>query len=70
AYSFPAPPHNGIGDPNQPDTDKISFTLSGVEPGDYLVRAQVDGAQSPLTRDLNPASPTFGLYVQPQVNLP
>ncbi|RIH82327.1 hypothetical protein Mrose_03403 [Calidithermus roseus] len=41
-----------------------------MEPGDYLVRAQVDGAQSPLTRDLNPASPTFGLYVQPQVNLP
>lgn len=70
AYSFPAPAHNGIGDPNQPDTDKISFTLSGVEPGDYLVRAQVDGAHSPLTRDLNPASPTFGLYVQPQVSLP
>ena len=29
-----------------------------VERGDYLVRVQVDGAESPL--DLDPASPTFG----------
>lgn len=70
AYSFPAPPHNGIANPNQPDTDRITFALSGVEGGDYLVRAEVDGAHSPLARDLNPLSPTFGLYVQPRVSLP
>ncbi|WP_218023006.1 hypothetical protein, partial [Calidithermus terrae] len=70
AYSFPAPPHNGIADPDQPDTGTIAFALSGVDPGDYLVRAEVDGVQSPLARDLDPLSPTFGIYVQPRVSLP
>jgi hypothetical protein len=34
-----------------------------VVPGDYLLRAQVDGAESPLAVDGN------GLYVSPRVTI-
>jgi hypothetical protein len=37
--------------PNQPDTATIVFPLSFVAPGTYLLRAQVDGAESPLGVD-------------------
>ena len=51
AFSFPAP--------SPPvDVGTIQVTTSGVTPGQYFVRLQVDGAESPL--DLDPASLTFG----------
>jgi hypothetical protein len=43
------------------DTATVQVTTSGVTPGDYFVRLQVDGAESPL--DLDPASLTFGPMV-------
>lgn len=49
-YSFAAPNDNGIID-NSPDTDTIAFTVSGMHGGDYLVRLQVDGAESLLVFD-------------------
>ena len=51
AYSFPAPTTNGITDPIQKDTDSIAFSISGVLGGDYLVRVQVDGAESLLAQN-------------------
>jgi hypothetical protein len=61
AYSFAAPADNGIADPNQPDTDTIAFAISRVAAGTYVVRVQVDGAESPATID------GAGRYAAPQV---
>ena len=45
AYSFPAPEPA----PGAPETvDRITFRVTGVAAGTYLVRIQVDGAQSVL----------------------
>jgi hypothetical protein len=46
------------GTPQPADTATPRFTVSGIVAGEYFVRAQVDGAESPL--DLDPASPQFG----------
>ncbi len=43
------------------DTTTIQVTTAGVIAGDYFLRLQVDGAESPI--DLDPASPTFGPVV-------
>ena len=50
-------------------TDTVIFAIAGVAPGTYLVRVQVDGAESILTVDTNPASPTFKRYISPQVTI-
>ena len=62
AYTFSAPPRNET-DPDA--TDSITIPISGVAPGTYLARVQVDGAESPL--GFNEAT---GLYDSPQVTLP
>src|SRR5215208_4057638 len=49
AYTFSAPPRNEPTDPDE--TNSITVPISGVEPGTYLVRVQVDGAESPLGFD-------------------
>jgi len=51
AYAF-APDVPGL------DTATVQVATIGVTSGDYFVRLQVDGAESPL--DLDPASITFG----------
>lgn len=51
AYSFGAPPDNGITDPAQPDAASIAFAARRVAGGSYLVRVTVDGAESPLGTD-------------------
>ncbi|MDD5094795.1 MAG: DUF4255 domain-containing protein [Dehalococcoidia bacterium] len=66
AYIIKAPSNNGITDPNVADTDSITFSLAGIELGQYLVRVQVDGAQSPLTVDPDPNNPR---YVGPKVSV-
>lgn len=63
AYSFPAPDRNGIADPDQADTPSISFSVQAVFPGTYLLRVQVDGAESRLARDAS------GRYTGPTVTL-
>jgi hypothetical protein len=67
-YVFTAPRQNGIGQ-NAQDTDQINFTIQNVAAGDYLVRVQVDGAESPLERDTNNASQTFNQFIGPRVTI-
>ena len=63
AYSFAAPAENGIVSPNDPDTVTVVFGVSFVAPGTYLVRVQVDGAESPLTADAT------GQFVSPAITI-
>jgi len=49
---------------------EIRFLLRDVKPGTYLVRVQVDGAESRLEVDTTPTSPTFEQYIGPQVVIP
>ena len=54
----------------QPETtDEVVVATPGLPDGTYLVRVQVDGVDSPLTRDLDPSSPTFEEYVSPTVTV-
>ena len=57
AYGFLAAPRTV-------DSSSITIAIPGVAPGQYLIRIQIDGAESPL--DLDPASVNFG----PTVTLP
>ncbi|MEH2357630.1 DUF4255 domain-containing protein [Nostoc sp.] len=56
AYSFLSAP------PTQ-DTDAIAIPVKNVKPGTYIVRARVDGAESPLQKN------QFGEYDSPQVTI-
>jgi hypothetical protein len=48
SYRLPAPPENGI-PAKERTTDNIAFPFTRVVPGNYLVRAQVDDADSGFT---------------------
>lgn len=63
AYSFGAPIGNGVTAPGQTETATISVPIAGVVPGEYLLRLEVDGAQSPL-------GPATGRYDTPKVAIP
>lgn len=65
-YVFTAPNENGIL-PGDDETDSIEFVITDVAAATYLVRVQVDGAESALERDTNNASPTFNQFIGPQV---
>lgn len=49
------------------DTNRLVIPIPGVEPGTYLVRLQVDGAESLLVVDSDPTSPSYRRYISPQV---
>jgi hypothetical protein len=66
AYSFNAPRDNGIEDEDVHETAAITFAITGVEQGDYLVRVRVDGAESPLEVDPDPDNP---MYIGPTVTI-
>ena len=68
AYVFNAPPDNGLG-PNDQETDKIVFTAKDVAAADYLVRVQVDGAESSLQRDTVSGSATFKEFIGPKIKI-
>lgn len=70
AYTFNAPKDNGITAPNVDETATITFPIAGVAAGDYLVRVQVDGAESVLTIEENEASPNFNRYIAPLATIP
>jgi len=53
--------------PREGDVETINIPFKGVRPGDYLVRLQVDGAESLLDVDENPESPTHNRYVGPKL---
>jgi hypothetical protein len=65
AYSFDSAPHNKPADPDE--TDTLVFPIAGVRAGDYLVRIQVDGAESPLEQAPDPNNP---VYVGPKTTIP
>ena len=70
AYTFDAPKDNGITTPNVEETNTITFEINGVAAGDYLVRVQIDGAESVLEIDDNEISPTFNQYIGPLATIP
>ncbi|MEL7037553.1 MAG: DUF4255 domain-containing protein [Cyanobacteria bacterium J06592_8] len=45
----------------------VTIPIREVKPGEYLVRIQIDGAESMLGIDENPESSTFEQYIQPRV---
>ncbi|MCF4968213.1 DUF4255 domain-containing protein [Nostoc sp. CMAA1605] len=45
----------------------VTFIVNDCPPGTYLVRLVVDGAESLLTVDTDPQSPTFEQYIAPVV---
>lgn len=61
SYSFKAAPGNGVVDPNT-ETASVTIAFKNVIPGDYLVRVQVDGAESSL--DI-----VAGKYAKPTVTI-
>jgi hypothetical protein len=51
-------------------TTNLSFPVpNNFQTGEFLLRVQVDGAESPLEVDTNPASPTFNQYTGPKVTI-
>jgi uncharacterized protein DUF4255 len=61
SYVFRAPPRP----PTAPDTAAtLTIPFTGVTPGSYLVRAQVDGAESPVGYD-----PAARIYNTPQLTI-
>jgi hypothetical protein len=64
-YTFNAAPRHAPGDP--PETSTIVFPIAGVVPGTYLVRVQVDGADSPLEQNADNDNPA---YIGPTVTIP
>lgn len=48
---------------------EIKMHISGVKAAEYLIRVQVDGAQSQLIIDTNDNSPTFNQYISPKVGI-
>ncbi len=63
AYSFEAPLRNQPSDPSA--TASITFHLDHVHAASYLLRVQVDSAESALLIDAG-----SGLYVKPKVSIP
>lgn len=51
------------------DTDTIAINLQAVKPSAYLLRLQIDGAESLLSVDTDPTSPTFNWYSDPKVQI-
>lgn len=49
------------------DTRELTIPISNVVPGEYLVRLQIDGADSLLGVDSDPNSKTFNWFVSPRV---
>jgi hypothetical protein len=45
----------------------VTIPIKNVKPGEYLVRLQVDGAESILNVDSDPNSPTFNRYTEPKM---
>ncbi|NJN20035.1 MAG: hypothetical protein HC812_01000 [Leptolyngbya sp. RL_3_1] len=48
---------------------QITIPFKKLQPGDYLVRVQVDGAESQLVIDDVPGSPTENRFVGPRVTV-
>lgn len=51
------------------DVHVVEFSIHDVKPGTYLVRIQIDRAESLLTVDMNSDSPTFQQYSGPLLEI-
>jgi hypothetical protein len=60
AYMFEAPNRHR-------DGMLVTIPVKNVKPGEYLVRLQVDGAESILNVDSDPNSPNFNRYNEPKM---
>lgn len=67
AYIFEAPSRNEAGNPES--TDTVFIPVTKVKKGHYLVRVQVDGAESELKRDTDEFSPAYNKYIDPEVEI-
>jgi hypothetical protein len=57
--------------PAEPETRaQLTIPVAGVHPDAYLVRVQVDGAESPLALGALPETPAIQQYVTPRVTVP
>lgn len=61
-YTFIVPPR-------EKDTDIIKMALEGMKPGEYLVRVQVDGAESLLFTCNDIKSSDYGRYIGPSISI-
>ncbi len=52
------------------DVAQITFKPTGLDAGTYLVRVQVDGAESLLDEDADPMSATYGQWTGPKAVIP
>ncbi|MEM9264310.1 MAG: DUF4255 domain-containing protein [Cyanobacteria bacterium P01_F01_bin.13] len=59
-YLFEAPPRKS-------DTSCLTVPINNVKPGEYLIRLQVDGADSQLGVDTDPNSKTFNWFNSPRI---
>lgn len=62
AYQFEA-------EPRSYETNTIAVRVSCVKAGEYLLRLQIDGAETLLNVDTDPNSPTFNWYNSPKVHI-
>ncbi|MCT7954499.1 DUF4255 domain-containing protein [Laspinema palackyanum] len=60
AYMFEAPNRHR-------DGMVVTIPVKNVKPGEYLLRLQVDGAESILNVDSDPNSPNFNRYTEPKM---
>jgi hypothetical protein len=63
AYSFQL-------EPPASDLSTLAFAIAGVQPGAYLLRVRVDGAESPLEIEEDENDPAFGQFTGPEVQIP
>ena len=65
AFSFPAPADNGIDvGAGETETDTLRFTYADLPAADYLVRVQIDGAES------LPETDPSGVFFKPKATAP
>ena len=53
--------------PRRTETNLLNFLVRDVRAGEYLIRVQIDGAESHLEMDKNAESPTFQQYYKPKL---
>ena len=61
AYMFKALVHEEV--------RELTIPADKVQAGEYLVRVQIDGTESPLSYDTDPNSPTFNQYISPRITI-
>lgn len=51
------------------DSNSVIIPFQDVQPGEYLVRLMIDGAESQLQVDTDPNSPTYDWYIGPKITI-